>query len=1182
MPRSIVSQKSLLLLSSILLLAALTWSQTFFGSIVGTVTDASGAVVDGTTVTITNTGTGERRFVTTSSDGAYRLVNLVPGTYKLEIEKPGFKRYTRDQVTVDVEAAVRIDVAMQVGEITQSVEVQAAAPLIQTENASMSQVVQGRAVQELPLNGRNVLNLVALVPGAVPQGGSMASLTGQNVFSAGNYQLGGGTANQSETLYDGVPSTVSYGHALALVPTQDVVSEFRVQTNNNTAEYGRYTGGVINTASKSGTNDFHGSVYEYFRNTKLNANTFFANQTGAGKAAFHQNQFGATAGGPVRKDKTFFFAGYEGYRQRYGKLYLNTVPTLAMDQGDFSDLRNAAGAVVPIYDPLTQCGQYNNAACTSSTVQRQVFPGNIIPASRINPIAQNYIKYPYWAAPNIPGQPNTHLFNFSKNATAGGNNDQVNGRFDHNLSSKQRIFGRYTRWNSTNVHVIPYDNGIFAGDPVSPEQFVTTQAVLGDTYLFSANVVGDFRVSYMRWYYDRIPGDLGIDIVKTYGFPSYYNQLPAIDGFSPVSMSPQMSVSGYNAISTGRISARNNNFTLTPALTWIKGRHTLKFGAEWRRLDDNYFQANQTAGTMSFDNIFTSQNALSPGATGNGFASFLLGYAANGTLQTSPFTAGTMHYQGYFANDAWQASNKLTINIGMRWEIPGVWLERYDRQGFFNPSEVNPVLSGITVQGHPVMGAFDLVNSSKHSERGLYPEQWRLVAPRLGIAYRVTDRTVIRTGAGIFFIPADVQFTIGPYGNPVDYYNNVMITTINSQVTPFNTLSNPYPTGLIAAPGRDPHYQQYLLGGSPRAPLGNEAYGYTQQWNFTIQHQFSQGVALEVGYVGLHGVHLPQGGYNLDQLPDQYLSLGSQLLQLVPNPMAPYVLNGPLSQPTVQLQQLLRPFPEYTATSTTGTSLSNPGGFFGNSSYQALQVKAEKRFSAGGTVLASYTFSKIVTDIETVTTWLDSATGTGAVQDFNNMRGEYALSSFDTRQRLVLSWVYDFPFGNGHSLLNGLHGVTNKLVSGWGINGLATFQLGYPLAISASPNNFIFGGNLRPNATPGCDKNVSGSAQSRINGWFNTSCFTFPVAYTYGSESRTDPTIRGPGINNIDVAVFKRTAITERYNLEFRAESFNLFNRVQFGTPNTTYTTAANSTFGVITSQLNQPRLIQLALRLRF
>jgi len=332
---------------------------------------------------------------------------------------------------------------------------------------------------------------------------------------------------------------------------------------------------------------------------------------------------------------------------------------------------------------------------------------------------------------------------------------------------------------------------------------------------------------------------------------------------------------------------------------------------------------------------------------------------------------------------------------------------------------------------------------------------------------------------------------------------------------------------------------------------------------------------VEAAYAALRGLHLPIADYQMNQLPDRYLSLGGQLLDQVPNPFLGTITNGPLAQPTVQRQLLLRPYPEY-------TSLQNPTGNFGRSSYHSLQVKAEKRFGTGGTILGTYTFSKIITDVETVTGWLDSGTGSVTYQDWNNLRAERALSLFDSRQRFVLSYVVDLPFGKGKRFLPNVQGFADKLVSGWGVNGVTTLQKGFPLNIVASPNNFIFGGNLRPNVVSGCDPMKSGPAQDRLLQYFNTSCFSFPAPYTYGNASRTDPHLRGPGIANSDFALFKKTPLTERFNLEFRAEVFNIFNRVQFGTPDRTFTTNANSTFGRITTQANTPRLIQMALRLQF
>jgi hypothetical protein len=1082
-----------------------------------------------------------------------------------------------------VAGAIRADISMQIGDVTQTVEVQATAPLLQTENANLSQVVNSRSVEELPVNGRNILNLAALVPGVVPQGTTDGNaLTGKNVFAAGNYQIGGGIANQSATYYDGVPANAGVGNLTVMVPSPDAISEFRVQTNSNSAEFGRYAGGVINVTSKSGTNEFHGSAYEFFRNKVLNANTFFANANGTGKPAFTQNQYGITGGGPVKKNKIFFFGAWEGYDSRQGATFLATVPLPAMNTGDFSGYKNASGAVIPIYDPLTQCGQYSNAACGTSTVQRVPFSGNIIPASRINPVAAKIVAFPMFSPPNQPGQPFTQNINYSKNAASGGNNDQVNGRFDYTVTDKLRVFGRYSRWASSNTPFIPFNNGIYGGDPYSPESYVTTEGVVGVTYLINATTVLDVRASYGRWNYLRIQPYTGINMNQTFGFPTYMDQqLPIIHG-GPSTSVPSFSIGNYTALSgqpgynNSLIYSIDDDYVLTPTVNKIIGRHTLKFGADLRDLQNNYYQA-PGGGTFTFDNLATSQNALSPGASGNGLASLLLGYGASGNALSFALPWQSLNYQGYFAQDTWQTTNKLTITVGVRWEIPGVYKERYNRAASFNPHELNPALNGITVNGQPVYGAADFINTSQHPESGLKTEHFHLFAPRLGFAYRLNDKTVIRAGGGIYFLPANLQFNEGPYGNALNQFTNPWLSTLNGEVTPLYPISDPFPTGFIPSLGNLPHSQAQalLVGAAPALQLATTPYPYNEQWNFTLQRQVWGGVAVEAAYAGSHGVHLPRGSWQADALPTQYLSMGSALNNLVPNPFFGLVQTGALSEPTVKQGQFLLPFPEY-------TGVSESGGYLGNSTYHSLQVKVEKRYAQGGTVLAAYTFSKLIADVGSLTTWLDSGVGlaSNTPQDPNNLRVEKSLAGFDSRQRLTVAYAVDLPFGQGQRFLNGGNTVAQKLTSGWSVSGGSTFQEGFPLGLTATPNVTGFNLGLRPNVVPGCNKSVSGSAQSRLTDWFNVSCFTVPTAYTLGNESLTDPVLRGPGIANYNFALFKKTAITERFKLEFRSEVFNLFNRVQFGLPNTTVTTAANPTTGYITTQINQPRLIQLALRL--
>ncbi|MGE0407075.1 MAG: carboxypeptidase regulatory-like domain-containing protein, partial [Candidatus Korobacteraceae bacterium] len=1163
------------------------------------VTDPQGSVIPGATITLTNNATGERRTANSGADGSYRFVNLVPGNYKLEIESAGFRRYTRDQIEVNVDTIVRVDVPMQLGNLEQTVEVVGEVPILQTESAAVGSVVASRPVQELPLNGRNVLNLVTLAPGVVPQGGTEGSLTGKNVFSGGNYQIGGGTANQSATYFDGVPVNDGYGNIVALIPSPDAVSEFRVQTNSNSAEFGRFTGGVVNIASRSGSNNFHGNLYEYHRNKVLNANTFFGNRAGLDRPPFVQNQFGGSIGGPIIRDKLFFFGNYEGYRNREGVLFRRTVPSLAMYGGDFS------GISTPIYDPLTQCGAYGNPACTQAQLdgdapQRQQFPGNIIPANRINPVAQRFLDFGTFASPTSSARQQ----NFEANRATGGDNDQVNVRGDYNMTENNRLLVRYTRWKSANLPVDVFNNGASNGDPYSPERFVTTQAAVADTYTINPTTVLDVRLGFMRWFYDRTPGHTGIDIPGTFGLPqSPYGEIAQRNQVPNSTRDPSLNFSniGYQRIGTGLIYAVDNTYIITPTLTKIVGRHTLKFGGELRRADINYYQNNNPGGTFTFNNRPTAANGASPGNTGDSFASFLLGIPSGGVLQISPFTAGGARYQGYFANDSWQVNQRLTLNLGVRWEIPGVYTERFDRQVSFNPNIPNPALQqlGITnpVTGQPFQGGFALVNSELHPERGLRPEKFGLFAPRVGVAFRLTDSTVLRAGGGVYFVPSTVNFPEGPTQAGISYLVNNIQTSADNDVTYFGLsadpstapLSNPFPSGIKNPAGRSPDYELSLLGGTARHHYRDESFpGYTQQWNLALQHQLNNGLSLEASYVGLQGKHL-QSGLQMAVLPMEHITraandpaYASYLRAQVQNPLSSLnggpVTAGQLATQTVQRGLLLRPFAQYQSALRSA--------YLGGNQYHSLQLRADKRFGAGAMISANYTFSKNTTNAETLTTWLESPLGgTGGYQTPNDLDREWALSSFDSRHRAVISYVLDLPFGQGSMFLNGASGVVDKLVSGWSVNGATTFQAGFPLAISATGAGQgwpLFGYGLRANVDPNCNRQIDGPAQDRLGMWFNTSCYSVPSPWTFGNNSRTDAVLRGHGINNWNMTLSKKTNITEQVALTFRAEAFNLFNRVQFGKPNQQANTAAQNQFGVVTSQVNQPRLFQLALRLTF
>ncbi len=1142
-------------------MAAVVYGQTFYGSVLGTVTDSSAAVVQGATVTLVNTGTSERRVAETDLQGGYRFVNLLPGSYRVEVEKPGFRKLVRDQIVVEVQAAVRIDVSLQVGEINQVIEVTGQTPILQTESTTLGQVVESRKLQEMPLNGRNVYNLIALVPGVTPTGGG-----GINV------SIGGGMQQQNVAYLDGAPLNTGYFNSTAGSISQDAVQEFRVQTNSASAEFGRTAGGVINMTSRSGTNEFHGSAYEFLRNRVLNANTFFSNKASLARPPFTQNQFGGTIGGPIVRDKTFFFFSYEGFRQRQGRTFTLSTPVPEWRKGDFSNLRNSTGASVTIYDPLTVCGRLGNPACaTGSTgaevLARQPFPGNVIPTDRLDKTAV-LLTPKIWGPPNQPGNAFTFANNFATNASAGSNNDQFNIRIDENLSDKQRIFGRYAQIRNTPLLIKPYGTitagGAFRFTP-------THQAVFGDTYTINPTTVFDVRLAYVHTENNRWPDSLGMDMT-TIGWPASFNSQ------MQYRVLPQPNVAGFDGLNLfiadpeTVIKARNHVYSLAPSLTKTISRHTLKFGMEMRVIQFNFTQTNSSGGTFAFDNVFTSVNPLAPAGSGFSFASYMLGYGTSGSMVMSAQTAGQERYQGYYVADTHQVTNRLTLNYGLRWELLGPWTERYDRLTVLLPDAVHPLAQPT---GLPLKGKLALVHSDERPSRGNQNFPWRLFSPRFGSAFRMSDRTVIRAGFGLNFLPNDATFGLAAVGSPINNTTTPWVPSIDGGITPYATLNNPFPSGLIAPIGHDPAFQAMLYGASVTSPIGTNTYGYVEQWNLTIQRELGNGLGIEAAYAGSHGVHLPTYSNQLNQLPEKHLSMGSALLTQVNNPFYGLITSGTLAAKTVAQGQLLRPYPHYTGYAVTAAGNRN-------SIYHSLQTKLEKRFGRGATLLAAYTFSKFISDTENVSSWTESAYGGGMFQTQNwyNLRAERALSQGDAPHRLVLSYVLDLPVGKGKWLFGNVSGAADKLISGWGVNGITTFQSGFPISVVMSSNlsNSYNGTIWRPNST-GRSAALTGSAQSRLGKWFDTSAFTQPASFTFGNVSRTLPDVRTAGINNFDFTVFKDTALTERYKLQFRAEVFNLFNRVQFGYPGMSM---GLPTFGVVSSQANTQRLVQMALRLSF
>lgn len=1132
-------------------------AQTVFGTVVGNVIDPSGALVSGANVTLQSGDTGQRHTMKTTSAGTYAFVNLDPGTYSVKVEQTGFKTLEQTGVVVQVGSTTRSDLTLQVGDVSQMIEVTGAQPLIQTDTTTLGGVIEQSTIKNMPLSGRNVNDLLTLVPGVIA-GGNTYGNPSTNIIAAGNFQIGGGFGNQSIFFVDGVQQNIPENNSDVMIPSQDVVSEFKVDTNNVSAQYGLYAGGVVNISTKAGSNTFHGSAYEYLRNKVLDANDFFSNRVGHARPPYVQNQYGYTIGGPVKSNRLFFFLGMEWEPVRQGATSITTVPTTAMMGGDFS-----APGLPNIYDPTTGLQfQYQGKL-------------NVIPPGDINLQASQLFKTEY-PAPTVPNAITNNYVATSKTAY---NQRQYNTRLDWTPSSKDLLFARYAYWNVQSLGRNIY--GLQATNPGSTG-YTDHEAVLGNTYTVNPTTVVDAHLSYLRAFFFTYPTGLGTDLSSiSPGLASFVQQegqkLPMAFNW------PGTPIAGMGVGS--QLYWYNNIYTLSGSLTKILGRHTLKAGADGR----------QTAWISAPDSNGGSMTFTSQG-TGYAFASGLLGTASSmSTLQVGGARA-FMHQYSFYVNDTYQVNQKLTAELGLRWDQPGAWSEVNNYDTVILPNAASPLGSinnPATGTSQALQGALTLVNSPAYSSRREEQLHYDLWGPRVGLAYRVFNDTVIRAGYGVNYIPANMSQD-GPNSS-----------SINSSTTNVTNVSagNPFPTGIIEPPRRDASALNALYGQNIQSRVPNMPYGYVQQWNVTTEKQFGNSTSLSVAYAGAKGTHLQMTGaatwsaQNLNQLPDSYDSLGQDLLTQVPNPFygnPAITRQGQLSSPTIMKGLLLKPMPQYNYVTASADRV-------GASSYNALQALLRRNLRGGGIITAAYTWSKLLSNTDSITGFLDVANFgnfyVGGVQDNTNLRAEKSLSLNDTPQDLTISYVLNLPFGKGQRFLSSSR--VNGLVSGWRVNGVTSFIEGTPLAIGANANdstqpNYLmkfFGAGgylqnqngtepLRPNLVPGCNRKEPGSAVDRVNSgeWFNTACFTQPGSFQFGNESRTDGVLRRQGQDNWDASIAKETFIKEKFSVTFDAEFFNLFNRVQFAPPFESRSSGPN--WGHIVSQLNNPRLVQFGLRI--
>jgi len=1100
------------------------FAQSASGTILGSVHDASGASIPGAAVSIVNQQTGFRREVPTDSNGDYELPYVPLGDYVVSAKAKGFKTVDRSGVTLVVDQKARLDFTLTVGDVNETVTVTEAAPLVKTDSSEMGEVVQQKTVQDLPLNGRNYVQLVFLTAG-VTTGQQGGNIEGTGAFvqrGTGSFNANGQRGQNNNFMVDGIDNNESWINTTILQPSVEATREFKVYTANAPAEFGRASGGMVNVQTRSGSNDFHGSAFEYLRNAALDARNFFQRKTPQDQRRipnFVQSQFGATFGGPIKKNNWFIFGDYQGFRQALGLDVTSTVPSVAQKAGNFG--------ATNIFDPITTRLDPANPA----NYIRDPFPGNIVPANRIPSQARALVNlYP---DPNVAGTAvNNYFFSPSKYQT----DDAFNVRSDKIITEKNTMFTRVSRGRditslpgalpapANGPNVGPYagaDNGQSADS--ADFNLVTWGGVLSDTHVFRPNLVNEFRIGFSRFDLHALPKNMFINAAAAIGIPGINDALPPYSG-GLIGVRP----TGYQML--GNITpipsiSQNTNYQLSENLTHIIGRHSMKYGFQVIRRHLNFFESQDPArGFFNFDPTFT--NLPSTGAGGNTIATLELGFPYQITRTALQGTFGLRAWEySFYAQDDFKVSNRLTLNLGLRYELFPPLTEVEGRIANYNFSSTDPALSNIAN-----------VTGDKYAGRKIDPHNF---APRVGLAYSLTPsgHTVVRASYGIHYVSVHYagQGAIGR--NPPFMPTQAFIPGslfVGRNVA--DGLPIPVPTPLDTAAKLN------AAGGSIYAVQLDTHTPRAQQWNFDVEHQLAGGILLDVGYVGTHGSHL-FSTYNLN----------------LPSP-------GPTPLAARRPIQLLNNLPTI-----------NYFGFFGDSNYQGLQTKVVKRFSHGLEFLATYTWAKSLDDAIAGSSGQKGRPNPNAqYQDINNIRSARGLSSFDLAHRFVFSGYYTLPFGQNGS------GLTKRILGGWQFNTIVTLQTGPPFTPTLASNGLNNGNFQLPNRI---GNGALPDDQRTIQQWFNTSisptdpnrAFSVPGAYVFGNSGYN--ILRGPGLQTVDLALHKNIPITEKLKLQLRGEAFNIMNNANFALPNINLGTAAAGSIG---STITTSRQIQVVAKVEF
>jgi Carboxypeptidase regulatory-like domain/TonB dependent receptor len=1180
--------KYLFSLLACIFLAVFAYGQSNSGNIQGTVTDPSGASIAGATVTSRNLDTGVTSSGNTTGAGLYSLPNLPPGRYSVTVEAANLKKYTQEGVTVPTGTTVALDIKMQLGAVTENVTVNADAPQLETATSDLGTTVQNSLVTNLPLEVsgtiRNPVQFITLIPGFV---GSVGNDPGSN--QSDDFKVNGGQEGGTDVLVDGVSiSLVSPNTQWNKGVSTDAIQEFKVLQSNFSAEFGESGDGIVSLTVKSGTNRFHASAYDYLRNRALDANSWLNNLQGNKKSANTQNDFGFTAGGPVffphlysGKDKTFFFVAYEGFRLKNGGNGTLSLPNEAFRAGNFAALCQTGftGGVCNDKDPTSGLGIHQLYDPTSGAA----IPGNLL-TNDPNFTPSAVMTKVFGLLPGTNGSLDNNVTDLGISRTTA---NLIDIKIDHVLSDKHRISGGFD-YDNTNTGGTSSLSAIFGSH--TPQN--TRYARFSDNYIFSPTLVNQFLFGFSRRFRGEVANSLGQGYPAKIGLTGVnQNTFPCIKWFG----------GPYQVNNCGDSEFADNVYQLNESVNWVKGKHNFKFGGGYRFLQFNVRRLTTAAGEFDFDPTQTS-NGL-PG-NGDAVASSLFGLVNQGVLNYGGFSGVRYKDYSFFAQDTYKVTPRLTVNYGLRYDLDLPASEAFNRFSAVDPTLPNPDAGNIP-------GAYTYFGSGTGRNGRTRPQDTykKAFGPRLGFAYSIDSKTVLRGGYGIFYEPLKEGSFADQDG--LGFFNKETLTSASG---PAFQIDSGFPHIL-------PLFGPFTPGGQNGnsgvilVPRNSGRPADIQSWNLDVQRQIAANLVLSVAYVGSKGTHLPALNVIPNQVNPSFLSLGSELtanasclsLGGCPNSVAAGIV---LPYPTFtgNINQLLRPFPQYGQFNQEDNSFTPDRS--GNSTYHAMQLGLDKRFAQGLSFLVSYTVSKNITDADSAGPGVSGFIGTNSFigQNSYNRRAEKAVSQLDTPQSLVASFFYELPIGRGKRYL-GEGGVVDRLAGGWYVSGVTSYKSGTPTTVygpcGGTAGDVLFGGCsqtgiARVNVVPGVSQVNKRTLNPFTTPFWNANAFTLPAQFTFGNEPRSLSGARAFGGRNEDLTLGKKIHLFgETATLDFRAEFFNIFNRHIFsapngfstplgnpfipaGTPNTTCEKSKVSCgFGAITDS-SGPRTIQFGLKITY